>query len=522
MTERHYTCTLLTDVVINASLATEGNMTSLDYIPGSSILGIVANDIYNLKDYQLAYEILHSDWVSFGDARVAIDKYPSLPVPFQFFTDKVNKDLTKDPVYLAHFITEKKDIKDDNGRKIQPQQVRSGYFHAIGSSAKLVTSLPKKFSLKSANNRDTRTAQDSQMFGIEAMQAGLEFIFSIRSKNEEHLDQIEQFLIGVKRLGKSKSAEYGQVDIEKCEGLYSRKTESLIPNAVLVYAESNLCFYDELCMPTYTPTAKQLGLSGGKISWEKSQIRTFDYSNWNTKRQTNNPTKYCIARGSVFFVEQCSAEMDFGSVGEWQAEGLGRVLYNPSFLNGDANSAKSYLKFKKVEPFENGEKEKPKEGFEKTNSILMNWLSAKEQENKTQLALSREVHLQSKAAESSKIFGGVSSSQWGKIREYATYAKSPIDFAVTLLNNPKKKQLETDGQWKARKGYLTHGVAYDSVWGRRNDTPIKELMKIFGISETSKTEEGCHFECNNSLDFIAKFSGEMAKLTIRKKHHEKS
>lgn len=518
MNERFYSCTLLSDVVINASLSTEGNMASLDYIPGSSLLGIVANGIYSLNDDRLAFEILHSGKVSFGDARIAIDSRPSYALPFQFFTDKVNKDLIKDAVYLAHYIAEQKEVRDAGGNKIQPQQVRNGYFVSDDTSAKFVATIPKKFSLKSAHDRDKRTSKDGQMFGMEAMQAGLRFIFSIRSEEESHLDTIEKLIKGTKRLGKSKSAQYGRVDIQSLEGNFGPKTKSLVAGAVLIYAESHLCFYDEQVMPTYQPTVEQLGLVEGNICWEKSQVRTFDYANWNTKRQTTNPMRYCIARGSVLYVENSTSEQASSSVGTWQSEGLGRVLYNPSFLSADANSARSSFNFIKVEAEESAENKKTDEVLTSSSSALLNWLQTKYQQKAEILNLSREVHLASQEAKKSKIFEKVSSSQWGKIREFATYAKSKEDLAVQLLNDPKKKAAETDGQWKARKGYLMHGVAYDGIWNKNRGRPVKRLMEIFAIEMISQTEERCAFRCQKSLDFIAKFAAEMAKIKIREQY----
>ncbi|MEI6882544.1 MAG: hypothetical protein WCK82_14590, partial [Bacteroidota bacterium] len=73
MTERYYTCTLESDVVLNSKMATEGNMTTLDYISGSNFLGVVANSIY-AKHKEKAYSLLHSGEVSFGDAHISHEK----------------------------------------------------------------------------------------------------------------------------------------------------------------------------------------------------------------------------------------------------------------------------------------------------------------------------------------------------------------------------------------------------------------------------------------------------------------
>ena len=94
MKEQYFTCTLLSDVVLNSKLATEGNMTTLDYIPGSTFLGVIAKEIY--ADYtDKAYSILHAGEVSFGDAHISMEgKEVSYAMPFSLFKDKLDKTKT--------------------------------------------------------------------------------------------------------------------------------------------------------------------------------------------------------------------------------------------------------------------------------------------------------------------------------------------------------------------------------------------------------------------------------------------
>ena len=88
MEEQYYKCTLLSDVILNNKMATEGNMTTLDYIPGSNFLGIVANELYK-NHKEKAYKILHTDKVSFGDAHISLDGTEvSYAMPFSLFKDK--------------------------------------------------------------------------------------------------------------------------------------------------------------------------------------------------------------------------------------------------------------------------------------------------------------------------------------------------------------------------------------------------------------------------------------------------
>lgn len=520
MIEHNYTCTLLSDVVVNATLATEGNMSSLDYIPGSTLMGIVANPLYNeYKEHpEKTLNILHEAKVRFGDACISFQGQTGLPMPIQFFTDKEKKDLDKHSVYLGHFL-EGKEIRNEVG-KIQPQQVRSGYFVINGQNINYLPTIPKNFSLKSAHNPETRTANDSQMFGLEALPRGMQLAFSIQYDNPEDVALVEKYLIGTKSIGKSKSAEYGQAKIEK-----NKTAQITIPvfdlqEGVLVYAASNLCFYDKKNWnPNYQPTTEDLGLSGGEICWEKSHIRTINYTTWNTTRQTTNPVRYCIARGSVFFIKGAKTNQSGGTVGEWQTEGLGRVLYNPEFLKGSPEEGTSAFsgKFQKLEWKDFlVSKENPKVN----QNPLLKWLQEKQQEKNATLALSKSVH-KAIYADSKKVegFKEVTSSQWGQIRQLASSAVTKEELALKLFDNPKKRSTETDGQHKARKGHLMHGVAYDRIWSKDRGKPIIMLKEMFEIQLDDQPHDHSRIiHCGKSKDFVALFAAEMAHCYIRKKN----
>lgn len=524
MIEKFYTCTMLSDVVVNASLATEGNMSSLDYIPGSSFLGIVANPLYMEFENQVEklLPILHEGQVKFGDATLAINGRQGLPMPLQFFTDKEKKDLEKDSVYLGYAM-DGKEVKDELWKNIQPQQVRSGYFSLRETGIDFLTSIPKKFSLKSAHNRETRTANDSQMFGLEALPRNTQLIFSILYENADHIPLVEKHLIGEKRLGKSKSAEYGQVKIEMLDNKHGDLSTFDFPDGVLVYAASHLCFYDEAGTPTFQPNVNSLKLDG-EICWEKSQIRTFVYATWNTTRQTTNPVRHCIARGSVFYVKGAQTAKKLEFVGEWQAEGLGKVIYNPSFLKGDASTEKSAFSghFKKLDwekLIRNNDQKTP----ENLSTPLLSWLERKVKSGQKELELSNAVHqaIYGKDADL-KVFDKVTSSQWGQIRQLATSASSKEKLALKLFNNPEKIKSETDGQHKARKGHLMHGVAFDKIWGKNKKAPIKRLQSIFEIEmDNNSTEQSRVMKAGKSKEFIELFAAEMAHRYIRMKNKQK-
>ena len=96
MKEEFYKCTLLSDVVVNSSMATEGNMSTLDYIPGSNFLGIVAGKLYAKLKPEESFDIFHSGLVSFGDATISCSELMGYAMPFSLFMDKLNNEIDAD------------------------------------------------------------------------------------------------------------------------------------------------------------------------------------------------------------------------------------------------------------------------------------------------------------------------------------------------------------------------------------------------------------------------------------------
>lgn len=474
MKEIYFKVELLSDIVLNSSLATEGNLSTLDYIPGSNFLGIVAAKLYNNNtDSNENYEIFHSGKVRFGDATLSKEGLVSYSMPVMYYTDKLKKDLTCNPIYLDYLIDRETPPTDATGKRLQLKQVRGGYFL---SNFELVDEIYKAFAIKSAQDRKTRTSEKGKMFGFESLQKGQEFVFSVQFDDEQLAQKIVDTLVGTHRLGKSRNAEFGQIEVEEIS-----KPQLLgsfdLTDKVLVYAQSNLCFVDEYGMPTFQPTAEQLGLDGGEVDYGLSQIRTHIYSPWNFKRNTSNTQRNCIAKGSVFVVNGATKQTDSDVVGSFQAEGLGKVLYNPLFLEGNEDAA-SKVRFTKAVK---NDLQLP-QGLTK----LSKYLKKKMTEKSTTIAISEAVHGLVYSNDSTmRKLKKISSSQWGGIRAYATKTNS-----IEVL----EKHL-----FDKEIGYLTHGVADEKYWGANRGVNLKAFNKIFNDNKMFGTE------------FIAKFAAEMAK-----------
>ena len=158
-------------------------------------------------------------------------------------------------------------------------------------------------------------------------------------ENDSLADEIKNALVGKKRVGRSRTAQYGLVEIEECNYV---EVESCMPigNTVAVYADGRLIFIDEYGLPTFQPSAEQLGLpEDAVILWKKSQIRTFQYAPWNYQRQCFDADRCGIEKGSVFVVDvsNCKENPELKShyVGSYNNEGFGKVIYNPAFLEAD-------------------------------------------------------------------------------------------------------------------------------------------------------------------------------------------
>lgn len=488
MKEVFYKCTLKTDIVLNAALVTDGNMETLDYIPGSNFLGIVANDIY-LHHPDKAYNILHSNNVSFGDATISTKKDSLFfSMPLIYYQDKIKNDIEADPVYIDILLDPRKDMLDPYNKKQQLKQKRNGYISPTGV---VVENIEKSFALKSAYERETRSSKEGAMFGFESIKAGQEFIFSILYAEENDIEIVDKYINGDKRIGKSKSSQYGQVHISKIDSdLAYRLTFEAKDyegnDCTLVYAESNLCFIDERTgQSTFQPTSEQMGFDGCEIDYARSRIRTYSYSPWNGKRNTTNGQRHCIGKGSVFVIAG-KHQSNLRIVGEYQAEGLGRIKVNPKFLEGN-NDGISILDFKN---FKN-------EGIAIDDLVVeitlpvSKYLQNQKINKDKELNMTKEIH-SILMLKDNECLMQVSPSQWGGIRTIAT-SKFTIEEVQSDLFDTKV-------------GYLTNGVSYERIWSKNRDQKLNKLKAIIELNK------------QYGPAFLAKLAAEFAKISKADDH----
>ncbi len=473
-----FKCRLLSDIILNSKLFTEGNMTTLDYIPGSNFLGIAARSIYGLLSAEEAYEVFHSGAVSFGDATISMDNKTSYRIPLALKTPKKKDKALTAPTHLHH------DMFDETGKVLsqfldsQFKQVRDGY---VCSDGEIAASLSKSFALKSAHDPTSRRSKKGSMYGFESLRKGQEFVFSVRFKDDRHLDTVTEALVGLKRIGKSRTAQYGQLEIGRIEPVKGVSTFKS-GKYTLVYAQSNLCFFDAWGQPTFRPTGEDLGLPGCLVDWQRSQIRHYSYSPWNGKRNTTESQRHCIAMGSVFYV-QGETSSEVAEIGSFRAEGLGRVIYNPEFLkSGSEVGITSFFRCKDRNIHAPNKLISAKD----VKTGLARYLISIKEEKQKEVQLVRNVRGALKDAQ--KNMGKISSSQWGAIRAIAANCSGVKDLETSLFCK------ET--------GFLMHGVAEERYWGKGNGKQRNILKDI--MSKYATGPQGTLF--------MVKFAAEMAKF----------
>ncbi len=452
MTTLKFKCNLLSDVILNQKAATEGPNQTLDFIPGSCFLGIVASELYEkLGMNEKTLELFHSSKVRFGDAHPSKGDVRGLKIPASMFYPKLKK-ITDGEIYVHHLIP---NLEDDTLKKKQLKQCRNGFYTFAGDKATEVKT-ETNFAIKSAYDREKRRSEDNKMYGYESLQKGLELLFEVQVDTDDLASVVKNALVGKKRVGRSRTAQYGLVKITETNynDVESGKSDN---NQIAVYADARLIFLDTYGLPTFRPTEEQLGLpKEAKILWDKSQIRTFQYAPWNFQRQCFDTDRCGIEKGSVFVVDvsKCDnlPELESRYLGSYNNEGFGKVIYNPEFLKAKEDGQALYIVDDKVDNSPNPDKKTL------SGSPLLDYIQKQQSEENKDNCIYSNVNVwvnDNKAA-----FQGKEkfASQWGAIRGIAMATEEDSK----IIGNVST--------------YIGHGVK-SSDWDGNRRKKLEEFMK---------------------------------------------
>lgn len=490
----YFKCELLTDIVLNQKAATEGNQESLDFIPGNNFLGIAASQLYE-KHPEKALKLFHSKTVRFGDAhpvKIADGKaWRSLRIPACLYRPKL-KD--KEGMYVYHEI----DNPDEPEYvAFQPKQCRTGFYLFENETLREIE-VKKSFAIKSAYDREKRRSADSSMYGYESLQSGSTWMFEVTVEDESLAPLLIDALKGTRRVGRSRTAQYGLVEIEELKDTEVVEIASGTQDKTraLVYADSRLIFFDKYGLPTFCPDAERdFGFQNAKINWKKTQIRTFQYAPWNGRRKSRDTDRCGIEKGSVFFIEAKDTPKeliypDCKFVGEYQNEGFGHILINPDFLRVEQGSGSNRkAAYKMGEPIK-VDLALLASDVPVGNDPLVRFLLAQQKAVHVERDICASVNKFVKNHKS-KFTNNEFASQWGNIRSIAMTANSRDTLWQKLFRESQPK------------GYLVHGVAAER-WKKDGIRILKAFIK--------ETEQKSSFTDKDTCLAVINLSAEMAKL----------
>ncbi len=449
MKQIKFKCRLLSDIILSEKAATEGTQRTLDYIPGNVFLGIVAGQIYNemgdfdkatVEKKMVAFDLFHSKKVRFGDAHPLINETRAVRIPVSWYLNKGEK-LSEGKIFFFPV-----DIE------VPKTQCRSEFIFKTDDAHFDQVKPETNFAIKSAYDKNLRRSKDEAMYGYQSLEAGMEFCFEVEFEDaisNELVMQVTQCLVGKRTIGRSKTAQYGQVNIEVVPN-YSigfKEEQAIENNCTYLYAESRLLFLDDNGQPVIHMDGEAYGLKGATVDLTRSQIRTFRYAPYNFKRQSRDSDRFGIEKGSVICLnraieEQEKAEIKRG-IGLYLNEGFGKVLVNPEFLKTSEKGiqGKAAFSFKAIVKETSGETEVEKLKLEQAkksveNDLVYKYLQKAKTKEKEQFDIFEKVEeFVSKHKELFNSKDNTFSSQWGTIRTKAIQAKSFTDFKNELFSN---------------------------------------------------------------------------------------
>lgn len=391
------------DIVLPASSNTEGNISQLEFIPGSNFLGMVAK---NYGKFSNSFDVFHSGKVRFGDATLLVGKEEAYKMPLSFFHPKLNDKR----VFHHHFL--EKEQRKELG---QLKQMRSGYILPDVSQGIKVEHINYNYAQKSAYDVKNRRSKTSSMYGYRAIEVGTKWQFVVKyeeTMTSDDIDLLRSTLIESKRLGKSKSSQYGQVKISEAGTSNNLSTDTKAGEEVVLYAKSRIALVDSDGNATYD---LQYLFDGVKVVYDKCQIRTSTFTPYNGAMQTKTYERLVIEAGSVIVLASLDEEqrkMIEQGVGIYLAEGFGELIVNPTFLM-EQNEMKLLKKEKS-----NNKKDQRVEITEKSNNPTVQFLVNRHNKEIKKLKLADEV--QKFVDDNKALYKNIKNAQWGTIRSICT------------------------------------------------------------------------------------------------------
>ena len=321
----YYRLTTIDPVILSQSTATTNNHQGLDYIPGSAMLGLVANKIYASLAEQDSWQMFHSGAVQFGNAYADIEGEVCLPLPASWHYEKgqsTAKDGQLSPDVVNH-------ASGDIDITKQYKQCRTGYVSRSG----LMASIKQGMVTKTALER-TGSVKDGSLYSYTYIDKNQHFIGAVECCDDAQRQMIAQAFEGNLRLGRARGSEFGRVRVELLPSVEPSVVS--VSTSLTLWCISDCQCIDKLGLPTYTPALSDLvGGAIGTLNRDRSFIRSHKVTRFNQARGGFDSEQLVISKGSVLVFDDVSMtqaqleQLRDTGMGLNRQQGLGAVVINP-------------------------------------------------------------------------------------------------------------------------------------------------------------------------------------------------
>ncbi len=328
--------------VVISSKAGDMNIVSTEhYIPGTTVLGMLASQVIVKKGLASAHEDCQFyDWFLAGKLKISNayiysknkkgKEYSYVPVPFSIQKEK--KDETK--IYNLLY-TDDEDLKDVQTKSIDNFCVPHGLSVDIGEDKLYTKGVESSLNFHHGRNREKGVSEEGNIFNYESISEDQMFEGEITG---ESCDLLELYKVidneSLQYIGRSKSAQYGKILFEWVDHKPIPVTVPEIePDQDLVSLVflSDTILYNENGFSTVDINVleKYLDAKIDKSFIKKGRIETF-VSKWKLRK----PSEVCFRAGSTFLLKDISAAdhhrlamLQQTRIGERTHEGFGRCIF---------------------------------------------------------------------------------------------------------------------------------------------------------------------------------------------------
>lgn len=309
--------TLLDPVVIPTEAATGTGPETLDYIPGSILLGVAAKGLYPKLSAIEAFELFHSGNVKFGDALPLTEAgYVCLPSPLSLHKRKdarTPRSLKESADQIVDFSV--------SPRLPDYEKLRGGHVAMDGSGTFMHPA--KDVSYRTAIAEDTGLADEGRLYGYQALKRGQRFRSRVSVPKNADLRLLSQALSGEQFIGRAKSSEFGKVCIDCRLGEVWDLAEADAPaSEQFVWLLSDAWFHDENGLPSSRPEVTSFEISAS-INWQKSSFGTRRLAPFNATWKARAEERVVVERGSVLRLIGADCVTGLRHVGLGQERGYG-------------------------------------------------------------------------------------------------------------------------------------------------------------------------------------------------------